>query len=68
MYLANLPILRKSRLIDEAMLNYYADQYSKRGLQGTSKLVKSRAWIGLLTIILANWYRTKEQNFQDELS
>jgi len=33
----NLPKLKRSRLIDEDVLEYYADQYSKYGIHSTRK-------------------------------
>lgn len=33
----DLPKLQRSRLLDDSMLDYYADQYSKNGMHGTRK-------------------------------
>ncbi|MCJ1451175.1 hypothetical protein MMC28_001510 [Mycoblastus sanguinarius] len=46
----NLPKLKNTSLMSEEMLDFYAEQYARKGMHGT-----------------LNWYRNREQNFQDEL-
>jgi soluble epoxide hydrolase / lipid-phosphate phosphatase len=65
-YLDRLPHLGKNRLVKDDMLDYYADQYAKNGMHGPCRC-SSVPCMARLAKPLANWYRTREQNFQDEL-
>ena len=61
-----LPRLLPTKLVDGATLEYYADQFAKHGMHGPSKSVPILTESSSLSNIV-NWYRTREQNFKDEL-
>ena len=63
-----LPGLHQTQLVDGATLDYYADQYAKNGMHGTRKAQNIRIEeASEINQVIVNWYRTREQNYQDEL-
>ena len=65
----NLEKLGMTKLMSEEMLEYYTEQYVKSGMHGPCQ------YLSPLPIHVelnaednaVSWYRTREQNFQDEL-
>lgn len=66
-YLDRLPFLGKTPLVSDDILDHYADQYEKNGMSGLCELVRILNLRWSSELLIANWYRAREQNFQDEL-
>ena len=62
-----LPILKPTKLIDEATLEYYADRYQTHGMHGTCEHFNSFFRRLCADGFRVNWYRNREQNYKDEL-
>lgn len=62
-----LPILKPTKLIDEATLEYYADRYKTHGMHGTCEQFNSFFRRLCADGFQVNWYRNREQNYKDEL-
>lgn len=63
----NLDKLKKTKLLNDEMLEHYANQYSRNGMHGTRKFhlsVREHPWAETVAV---SWYRNREQNFEDEL-
>lgn len=62
----NLEKLGKTPLLSEEMLEYYVDQYARNGMHGSCKYSINQTEV-VTKKVQVSWYRTREQNFQEEL-
>jgi pimeloyl-ACP methyl ester carboxylesterase len=67
LYLEKLPTLEHTKLVNKETLDYYADEYARHGMHGPRELVRTSTKKHRTETTTVNWYRNREQNFQDEL-
>ena len=63
----NLADLKPTKMMTAALLNYYTDQYAQNGVHGSRECFTYPRWETPVDSRTVNWYRTRDQNFQDEL-